>query len=426
MRPKTLVISFYFPPFNGPATQHALWFFDFMPDSGVETVALTTSLYYPRDKNTEEAGPAGNIIRVPVTPSLSFWRQLYKAELFLQLRGDVWEPGFVWAEFAVRAARRRLRRESFTSIVSVSPSVASHLVALRLKKRLPHLKWIADFTDPFLGNPFRCSKDFIRPLERRLERAIFTAADYVSANTDTVQAMWQERYPEFRDKFVVTWGGYDPREEVSPRPLPLRPAPLLSHTGAVYQLRVPNALFDSLHRLLQQGRLQPSRLLVEFIGEHQFQFFQSPEKVERLQAEGILRFRNGYIPRAEALQAAEESNYLLLLDITGHHNTKFQVPSKLFDYVRIGRPILAFTPGGSPSEYILSRSGVPHTVIHTEASPQEVDEGILQFLALPSAPQPSSAWFLETFDARRLAKSVVSLMRNHPADQTRPAPPVSF
>src|SRR5436190_23428363 len=93
----------------------------------------------------------------------------------------------------------------------------------------------------------------------------------------------------------------------------------------------------------------------------------------------------------------------LLLDITGVHNTTLQVPAKLFDQIRIGRPILAFTPPQSPSERILADSGILHVSLAPDAPPEEVDAGVLRLLQLPSTPQPASAWFRETFDARRLA-----------------------
>jgi hypothetical protein len=409
MRHKALVISFYFPPLNGPGIQHGLWFFDFMPEFGVETNALTTSVYFPQE--TPDSLPVPNIIRVPQTRRRPLWRRVFKTELSIQLLLGEWEPGFLWSEFAVRAARRRLKSEPFSALVSVSPSMASHWTAYRLKKRFPHLKWIADFQDPFLGNPFHFSKPFIHPLERRLERAIFSTADYLSANTNTVQAMWRERYPEFHDKFVVTWGGYDPGEAVTSFSLPPRDAPVLCHTGVIYGTRIPNALFSSLDRLLTSGRVRPSDLVLELVGVHNFNNLTAREELDRLRQQGIVRIREGHIPRDAALRAAGEANYLLLLDITGSHHAKLQVPSKLFDYIRIGRPILAFTPEGSPTEYILSRSGIPYSVIDTRATPETVDEKLLQFLALPSEPQPPSDWFLETFNARHLARSIADLIK---------------
>jgi len=406
---KALIISFYFPPANTPATVHADWFFSFVPEHGVATSAIASSVYFPMKVDRE--APSDDIIRVPITRTEGFWRRLYREELRIQGKCGVWEPGFLWSELAFRAASRRHRRERFTAMVSVSPPVTSHWAAYRLKRRFPYLKWIADFQDPLLGNPFRLGGPTVRSLERRLERAIFVNADCVSANTDTVQAMWQERYPELRDKFIVSWGGYDPRETIAARPLPERCKPVISHVGVMYQQRVPNLLFDSLGRLRKRGKLGDSDLVVELVGSGDLTGVNNREQFEWLQTEGIVSVRSDHISRAKALATSAEADYLLLLDLSGTHHTKLQVPSKLFDYVRIGRPILAFTPHDSPTERILTRSGAPCVVIHSEAPPEEVDAGILRLLTLPRTPQPPSPWFLQTFDARQLVKPVADLIR---------------
>ena len=53
------------------------------------------------------------------------------------------------------------------------------------------------------------------------------------------------------------------------------------------------------------------------------------------------------VPRAQALQALAESDYLLLLDVCGPQ-AGLQVPSKTFEYLQIGRPVLTFTTRDSP------------------------------------------------------------------------------
>jgi hypothetical protein len=406
---RALIVSFYFPPVNTPAAQHALWFHKFLPEDNVETSAVTSSVYF--DTAPENPPPRTDILRLPARRR-RFWRIVYKLEMHVEVRQRVWDPGVIWSQIALSAASRHVSRGKFTALVSVSPSIAGHLLALRLKKRFPYLKWIADFQDPLIGNPFRNGTSMVRRLEHRLERSVFENADYLSANTDTVRKMWEERYPQFSDKLVVTWGGYDPDEEIAARPLTLRREKILSHTGNIYSVRTPNALFESLHRLHVAGRLRDSALAVEFVGGNDFRTVKHPEHLEELKAAGVVRVKEGQFPRHVAIRMAAEADYLLLLDITGEANTTFQVPSKLFDYIRIGRPILAFTPRNSPTERILTGSGVRHVVIHTDASPEEVDRRIQELLALPTDPVPPSKWFVETFNARPLARSIADLIRS--------------
>lgn len=393
---------------NGPATQHPLWFFRFLPEAGFETMALTSAVYAGESIDHTSKFEHPSALRLPEGKlTIGLCRLLSELELRVQLRMGMWEHGFVWSWFAARRAIRILKTEKVAAIVSTSPSLASHWAAYKVKKKFPEVRWIADFQDPLLGNPFRKTKPAFQGLERYLERVLFATADVVSANTNTVQEMWQEGHPESREKIIVTWGGFDPEEEIVARPVPTgRKVRLLSHVGAVYGGRLSNPFLESLFRLWKQGKVSPADLTVEFFGSNDFRGARNRESLAELEAAGIVQVRNTYVPRAEALRVSEEADFSFVLDVTEPHNTKLQVPSKVFDYVRIGRPILAITPKGSPTEYILERSGIAHVIIDTKAPSEAYDEGIQRLLRLPAAPAQPSAWFLETFDARRLAASL--------------------
>jgi hypothetical protein len=104
-------------------------------------------------------------------------------------------------------------------------------------------------------------------------------------------------------------------------------------------------------------------------------------------------------------------DYLLLLDINDR-NLGLQVPAKVFDYVRIGRPILAYTPNGSPLAGILMKSGVPHQIIYTDSPEPVRDEKLMALLRLSSEPVQPSPWFLEQFDASRQTSTLVDILES--------------
>jgi hypothetical protein len=402
---KVLISSFYFPPVNSPGTQHPTWFFRFLRDYGFETVALTSSVYVAENLTADPLQDPG-ILDLPqgsLLKRLAF--RLYQMEMVLQSNRGYWEHGFVWSRlFAQPAARRLLRRDNFAAMISVSPSIASHWNALCIKRAHPDLKWIADYQDPVVGNPYRLNEG--SPFDRKLERAIFSNADCLSANTDGVAAMWREMYPEFRDKVAVTWGGYDPDERIDPQPLASQ-TPVLSHVGGLYGPRLPTALLQSLDRLISSGRLKPGDLVLEFVGNVRFGPMES--LANRLIEQGWLRVRNEYIPRAEALRIAGQAHYSLLLDVS---EKGLFVPGKLFDQVRVGRPILAFTPPDSPAERILGQSGIPYiSLAPYNTQPDEVDAAVLRLLDIAPAQTQPSPWFTETFDARRLAGLMAKRIR---------------
>ena len=406
---KVLIVSYLFPPLNGPGTQHPTWFYRFLRDYGFETYALSSSVYYGMSVGPPVPSDP-RVLRTPESPRFErVFYHLYHAELWAQLRFETWEPGFLWGALSgISAATQLLKHERFAAIISVSPSVASHWTALRIKRRFPHLKWIADFQDPFLGNPFKL-ESAAAPLTRRLERAIFSTADCLSANTDTVMGMWQQRYPEYSEKMTVTSGGYDPEENISALPIAVGQTPVLKYVGALYDGRHPAALLQSLERLVAQGRLRPGDLITEFFGSLKFGVLEP--LVKSLERKGFVRLSPTYVPRPEALQAAARAHYSLLLDVVGSGSEVLQVPAKLFDQIRLGRPILAFTPRQSPTQRILVDSGIPHVCLAPQDPPDQVDTGILRLLQMPIDPQQASEWFRETFDARRLAGLMAARIR---------------
>ncbi len=89
-----------------------------------------------------------------------------------------------------------------------------------------------------------------------------------------------------------------------------------------------------------------------------------------------------------------------------------QLPSKVFDYVQIGRPILAFTNRDSPVTRVVQQSGILNEVVFTDDSNEIVDGKVLSFLDLPTEPRAPSKEYLETFDGRRQAGKLADMIRS--------------
>jgi hypothetical protein len=293
-------------------------------------------------------------------------------------------------------------------LLSTSPPLTTHLAALWLKLRYGW-KWIADFRDPLVGNPFRKQR-WVVCSDRILERLFFRYADALIANTDPVAELWRARYPQWLGKVHVLWNGFDPEDETGPRPLPTRTYRVLAHVGSMYGDRHPNLVLGSVARLIQQGRLAPERLRIQLIGPVSPQAQPHPRLAETLRASGCLEINAKLVPRAEAGRIIGEADQLLLLDVL-NAKAGLQVPGKLFEYIRIGRPILASTTENSPVERILKASGVPYACIYENLPEAESDRRVLAFLQLPVQPVHPSAWFHETFAAEGQARKLSALVK---------------
>lgn len=291
-------------------------------------------------------------------------------------------------------------------VISSYPPLSVHITALALKRKYP-VKWIADFRDP-LRNPFRPANWAAQRADRYYEETILRLADAILVNTDASTAELQERYPEHRQKISLLWNGYDPEEDVHPLPVTPRETRTLAHIGTMYPGRQPNLLIESLERLTARGIVKPGSLKI-FISDINTTNMPSLDLFERMVKEGTIVFGKERVPRSEALRVTQEADLLLLLDLTPGPQSH-QVPAKVFDYVRAGRPILLFTSHGSPTEMIVQKCGIPHRIVYRDDPPGRIDQMVAEYLQLPpDCPEPSE-WFKQTFDGSRQAEQLEALI----------------
>jgi glycosyltransferase involved in cell wall biosynthesis len=234
-------------------------------------------------------------------------------------------------------------------------------------------------------------------------------ADAVIGNTAAAVAKLEKKYPGQAQKIHLIWNGYDPEEEFVARSVTERPWRTITHAGNLYGGRHPGQLLKSVSRLAERNALNTERLRIRLLG------YVDPEapwiaeydfaKFERMPWLGVV----GQIPRPEAQMAMAESDYLLLLDLN-ERGSGLQVPGKLFEYLRIGRPILAFTSKGSQTEFILERSGIPHACIYPSLSDEETDRRFLSLLEMSPEPTSPSPWFQRTFDGSLQAQDLASIL----------------
>jgi glycosyltransferase involved in cell wall biosynthesis len=309
-----------------------------------------------------------------------------------------------WIPFASGASADLIGSRRVEAIFSTSPFLASHVVALLLNRRYG-LPWIADFQDPIRDNPFR-TRHWFFPYDAILERLFFHFADRIVANTDTVADAWRARYPKFAHKISVLWNSFDPREEIVRAERPQRSHRVVAHVGTLYGDRHPGRFLAALERL----DVMASDIRVKLVGPIEPQLLQHLQPLfDRLTKRGVLEYGNRLVDRLEALRETAVAEYLLLLDLNAK-NVAFQMPSKLLDYVRYGKPVLAYTPRNSPVERILAESGLAFVAIDPGESEESEEEKVAAFLRLPVESRPVSLKFKETFSAQTQARIAARLL----------------
>jgi hypothetical protein len=311
-----------------------------------------------------------------------------------------------WLPSAYVAASRRIGPG--TVLFSTHPPTVTHLTALALKHRFG-LPWIADFRDPLWGNPYRTSQRaaLIDPM---VERLTVEHADAVIANTEAAGAMLRARYPALANKVHVIWNGFDPDEPLEPVDRAVSPRRVLVHTGTLYGNRTLLPVMLSLHRLIELGTVDPATIQLRQVGRVDPACHDPAHPVSvALERLGCIQVVGQNLPKPEARQEMLSAEWLLVLDMNVR-NPGLQVPAKVFEYVRTGRPILAFTVSGSSTERLLAMSGAAHRCVDLDAEPAVIDAALLSFIETPHRPYRLSDAFWQSFAAPYQAQQLVDVM----------------
>jgi hypothetical protein len=131
-----------------------------------------------------------------------------------------------------------------------------------------------------------------------------------------------------------------------------------------------------------------------------------PTFLEAAAKAGWLDLVRNHVSQEEAHFIMQTSDGLLLIQ---PHST-LQVPGKLYEYLQLGRPILAFVPPESSIERILQRSGVPYQCAYSSDTPDALDGSVLRFFGLPSTSAIPSEWFENEFNVERHAAALARLI----------------
>jgi glycosyltransferase involved in cell wall biosynthesis len=320
--------------------------------------------------------------------------------------------GLQWSYLACDAARRYLQKQSNTSVTlfSTFPPLGSHLAAWQLAQ-WKDFPWIADFRDPMRNETLHKSLNLLqRSVDRWLEHALIRRADAIIANTDAALARWRKRFPHQGRKSHLIWNGFDPEERVSPLPTALGNRRVVSHVGELYgarEGRTATPVLESVQRLIAANRLPVRDVLVRLIGPAEKETLPEPNFLDRAKAEGWMEANFREVPKSEALKIARSSHYLLLL----LPESVSRVPAKLFEYLQIGRPILAFVQPSSPAERLLQQSGIPYRCVYPGSNPAAIDETVAEFFTLPSIAVRPNSWFEEQFNAENQTRMLDAIIR---------------
>lgn len=339
---KIYFIACCFPPFGrGNAITNSCVANQLAEGFAVEVVCMQREegglIAYQEDRSLEEA----------LHPQLSVRR--IKAANWLGLNIVLYALGVLpcyYLNWAWRVWQKKAELFAQPGAVFAVYPVFADLVVGFLVSRRYGFPLLVDFRDDFSGVMASGWRRALRPWYRFLERHIICAADRVSVTTEALRQDLLKRYDLAADKVEVVYNIVPPATAAAAGAMDESSGPMrIIYAGAMSRVQKPEVLLKAYAYLLAQDCAWLERLQVDFYGPESPYF---SAKIRKLLTQGC--HFGGFLPQAEMAQrvAVADIGFFSLSDATYAYAT----PTKLFDYIEAGVPIVASLPPGAARDIV--------------------------------------------------------------------------
>ncbi|MDB5895872.1 MAG: glycosyltransferase [Rhodoferax sp.] len=352
------MIAYHFPPLAGSSgIQRTLRFVQHLPSLGWQPIVLSADprAYAQTSQDLMSEVPAGTEVCRAFALDTARHLNIKGRYMGWMARPDRW---ISWRFDAVRQGLRLIKEHRPDVIWSTYPIATAHVIAETLHRKTG-IPWVADFRDPMAQEGYPADPVTWRSYQR-IEESAMTGAQHAVFTTPGAAQMYRERYPQASARIQVLENGYD-EESFPAQRTPSMPTGasdrtkpvVLLHSGIVYPSeRDPTQLFAALQSLQHVGRLLPSDLRIRFRASVH------DDLLTALAARhGVSDFieMSPAIPYREALAEMQSVDALLVMQAS---NCNAQIPAKIYEYLRAGRPIIGLTDPIGDTAGVLKGAGI--------------------------------------------------------------------
>jgi glycosyltransferase involved in cell wall biosynthesis len=277
------------------------------------------------------------------------------------------ESSWSWWLRAYVKGRALARHRKFDLVYSTGGAFAAHVAGRALKRALG-VRWLAEVHDP-LVMPGSMPTTAQERMQAEVERQICTDADVAIWFTDQALASAKRRHPQLGDRGKMILPGIDAPFKVMPPYVP-GPKMVIGHFGSLSATRNLTPIISALESLVALRPELRSALELQLTGGpldvvSQAAIAQSPVRDQvrhlgRIETDPL----SGQSGREQILHRMRSADVLLLLHGTEPICAEY-IPSKLYEYLWMQRPILATVHGNPQMVELLRRLG--HSAVETQS-----------------------------------------------------------
>ena len=372
---KILIITYYWPPAGGPGVQRWLKFAKYLPDFGWKPIIYTPeNPSYPLlDESLMKDVPKNiEMVKTKIWEPYQLAEKLnksnkkfkagqfdvgknqsWKSKLSIWVRGNFFIPDarVFWVKPSTNFLEKYLTENKIDVVVTSGPPHSMHLIGLNLKKKLPNLKWIADFRDPWTEISYYKHLKLTKSSDQKhrfLESEVFKNADITLATSYTDA----ENFRKNGANAVCITNGFD--ESDNTKTLLLSDSKTrftISYIGVLEQLRNPENLWKVLNDLVKNNSDFAEKFSLKFVGRVDDKIL---ENLENLSLKNHIQ-NLGYLPHGKAVEEMSKTSLLLITNFPSEAS-KGIIPGKIFEYLATGKQILSFGPKDADVSRILDET----------------------------------------------------------------------
>jgi glycosyltransferase involved in cell wall biosynthesis len=258
-----------------------------------------------------------------------------------------------WLPPLLAAGKKAMRSNRYDFIYVSCGPFSSALAAWKLSKQF-NVPFVVEMRDYWtLLSDYNLQGNILnRSLSKAMERKILSAATGIVTATKGIAEDIADAFGcDLRAKLLTVYNGHDETDYHQLRhPEKQETGWVLSYFGALYARRSLANLFSALKELNEAGKL-PQGTLIRLVGNY------NREAMQEIEKSGISNLIS-VIPQLQHKDAIEQmaisDALILVINSSSPYGT---LTSKVFEYLRIGKPILAMIPAHSEAAELLKESG---------------------------------------------------------------------
>lgn len=380
---KVLIITYYFPPIGYAGSLRIIKLMKYLPQYGWQPVVLTSKgfMHYEEDSSLLNDIPSetpiyrttsvehDTILRLFRKSRKDFGgvksvRKLVRVESFFLLP----DTKALWLYTALPAALKIIKNEGIDAILSTSPPLTSHLIAV-LSKKFTHKPVVLDYRDAWSEDPFGLfptgiHKKFIEKIEKFTVRN----SDYVIAVNDPIL---QGRLNLGAGTGKVIPQGYDPEDFKTPSRPNKGNKLKLFYTGVFSYITDPTSLFMAIASL---GELK---------NQIEFHIFSTKRKdllefIKNNHLESTIIWHD-FVPHKKIPEILQQAD-VLVVTIDKSANFPYVSASKIYEYIGSGRPIFGVVPDRTDAYRFIKSLG--NSFVVTPDDPEKIKNKIIEIYKL--------------------------------------------